>query len=297
MHVFVTGATGFVGSAVIAELIAAGHQVTGLARSETGAAALSKAGARVQRGTLEDLPGLGEAAAAADGVIHTGFNHDFTKFAANCELDRRAIAALGAALKGSDRPLLVTSGIAHLAQGRAATEADMPPAPSATYPRASEAAAAALRREGVKAATLRLPPSVHGAGDHGFVPMLIILARKTGASAYIGDGENRWAAVHRRDAARAYRLALEQGATEPAYHAVAEEGIPFKEIATAIGRGLDLPVVAKSPQEAADHFGWFAAFAGIEMAGFSARTQKLLGWTPTGPGLLSDIAAAGYFGG
>lgn len=295
MRIFVTGATGFVGAAVVQELIAAGHEVLGLARSDEGAAALAAMGAKVHRGSLEDHDSLRRGASAADAVIHTGFNHDFSKFAANCELDRRAIAALGEALKGSDRSLLVTSGVAHLAQGRAAVESDAPPAASATYPRASEAAAADLAAQGVKASAVRLPPSVHGAGDHGFVPILIRLARETGVSAYVGDGLNRWAGVHRLDAARLYRLAIEHGAEHGPYHAIAEEGIPFKDIAAAIGRGLGIPVVAKSGEEAAAHFGWFAVFAAMDMPAASAHSRKLLGWVPKEAGLISDIEKAGYF--
>ncbi|MDR6626600.1 SDR family oxidoreductase [Caulobacter segnis] len=291
MRVFVTGATGFVGSAVVQELLARGHAVVGLARSDGGAATLEALGAEVARGVLEDGDVLAKAAASADGVIHTAFDHDFSRFAESCQLDRRAIEALGEGLAGSDKPLLVTSGTARLASGRLATENDLPAEGVGGYPRVSETAAASLLAKGVRASTVRLAPSTHGAGDHGFVPMLIDIARRTGVSAYIGDGENRWSGVHRLDAAKVYRLALERGAGGERYHAVAEQGVPFREIATAIGRGLGLPVESRP----AEHFGWFAMFAGMDAATSSAWTRDTLDWTPTGPGLIEDIAAAGYF--
>jgi nucleoside-diphosphate-sugar epimerase len=297
MRVFVTGATGWVGSAIVHELIAHGHRVLGLTRSEPGAQALEAAGADIHRGALDDLDSLRAGAGQADAVIHTAFNHDFSKFVENCEEDRRAIEAMGAVLEGSARPMLVTSGVALLAPGRVATEADMPPFDSPAYPRKSEAATAALVARGVRATTIRLAPSVHGHGDHGFVPRLIQIAREQGAAAYIGDGANRWPGVHRLDAARLYRLALEHGAEGGPFHAIADEGVTLKAIAEVIGRRLNLPVVAKSPEEAQAHFGWFARFVGIDAATSSERTRARLGWQPEQPGLLADLDHPAYFAG
>lgn len=289
MHIFVTGATGWVGSAVVSELLGAGHAVTGLARSADKAAALSATGAKAIHASLDDLGVLRRAAASADAVIHTAFNHDFSKFAENAEQDRRTIEAFGDALAGSQRPLLVTSGLAAISQGRLAMESDQPGSAS---PRKSETAARAVAARGVRVATVRLAPSVHGLGDHGFIPILIRLAREKGVSAYLGEGRNCWSGVHRRDAARLYRLALERGVTEAVYHAVADESVTFQSIAAVIGRRLGLPTESRSRE----HFGWFAHFAGADMAASSARTRAVLGWHPAGPDLLTDLDQPGYYG-
>ena len=286
MHVFITGATGWVGSAVVREWMGAGHQVTGLVRDADKAAHLAATGAKALRATLEDLDTLRAAASTADAVIHTAWGSDYSRFVENCEQDRRVIDALGAALEGSNRPLLVTSGLLGLPRG--ATESDLP---SPASPRKSESTARAWAERGVRAATVRLAPSVHGLGDHGFVPILIRIAKQKGVSAYLGDGQNCWAGVHRQDAARVYRLALEQGVTEPVYHAVADEAVAFRAIAEVISHRLSVPV---EPRER-EHFGWFAHFAGATMSVSSTHTRNLLKWKPQGPGLLADLDQSAYY--
>ncbi len=294
MRIFVTGASGWVGSAVVEDLIDAGHSVVGLARSEANAETLSALGAEVHRGALEDLESLESGAAGADGVIHCAFIHDFSRMAENSAVDRRAIEVMGATLKGSGRPLIATSGVALLRPGAVATE-EIVRETGGSFPRVSEQAALALAPSGVRAMAVRLAPTVHGDGDHGFVPQLVAIARAKGAAAYVGDGLNRWPAVHRRDAARLYRLAIENGTTGAQYHAVAEDGVPMRDIAAVIGRRLGLPVVSVAPEKAADHFGWIAMFAGMDMPASSALTRERLGWAPTGPGLIADLDNPYYF--
>jgi len=295
MRIFVTGATGFIGSAIVPELINAGHQVLGLTRSDAGAESLIAAGAEVHRGNLEDLESLRSGAAASDGVIHTAFNHDFSKFVENCENDRRAIEAMGDVLAGSDRPLLITSGtgMGNAVPGQPATEDHFNP--NHPNPRkASEVAGASVAERGVNVSVVRLP-QVHDTVKQGLITYAVQLAREKGASAYIGDGLNRWPAAHVLDVAHLYKLALEKHEAGSRYNAVAEEGVSMREIAEVIGRGLKLPVVSLSPEEAPAHFGWLAMFAGFDMPASSAQTQQRLGWHPTGPGLIADLEQMRYF--
>jgi nucleoside-diphosphate-sugar epimerase len=292
MRVFVTGASGFIGSAVVSELIAAGHQVVGLARSDSSAQAVEAAGAQVHRGDLENLESLRTGAQSADGVIHLAFNHDFTNYTGAAETDRHAIDALGEVLVDSDRPFVVTSGLAGFSPGRPLTEDD---AADPSSPRGSEQAALAFTSRGVRVSVLRLPPSVHGDGDHGFVPRLIDIAREKGVAAYPGDGSNRWPAVHRLDAARLFRLALESAPAGARLHAIGDDGIPVREIAAAIGRHLSLPVTSVRPEQAVEHFGWLGAFFSLDVPASSTLTRELLGWAPTRSGLLDDLEQGHYF--
>jgi len=296
MRVFVTGATGFIGTAVVKELIAAGHQVLGLARSDTSSASLGAAGAEVYRGSLDDLESLRAGAAASDGVIHLAFVHDFAAYATAGETDRQAVAAITDALAGSGKPFVLTSGTMLLAPGRIGTEEDAPASGSAASLRApSEAVAMAAASRGVRSSILRLPPSVHGDGDHGFVPALIGLARDKRVSAYVGDGTNRWPAVHLLDAARLYRLALEKAPAGSRLHAVGDEGVPMREIAAVIGRRLNVPIVSKALEGVEDHFGWLARFVAIDNPASGALTRERLGWHTSQPGLLQDLERGSYF--
>jgi len=294
MKIFVTGATGFIGSAVVKELIGAGRQVLGLARSDSSAKSLIAAGAEVHRGSLEDLESLRSGAAVSDAVIHTAFVHDFSKFAENCEIDKHAIEALGSVLEGSERPFIVTSGTAGLAApGQVATEDNNIP-PNFPFPRVSEQMALALVPKGVKASVMRLP-QVHDTTKQGLVTYLIAVAREKGVSAYVGEGRNRWSAAHVLDVARLYRLALEKHEAGAKYHAVAEEGVAMRDIAEAIGRGLKVRVVSLSPEQAQGHFGWLSMFASNDLQASSAQTRRKLGWNPTGPGLIADLQRLSYF--
>ncbi len=291
MRVFVTGATGFIGSKVVQELIDTGHQVLGLARSDAGAQSLAAVGAQVQRGDLEDLESLRTGAAQSDAVIHTAFRHDWSRFAESCELDKHAIETLGSVLQGSGRPFIVSSGVG-VARGRAATEDD-PPLSSPSIPRVSEVTAVALMARGVHASVMRLP-QVHDTVKQGLVTPLIAIARAKGVSAYVGEGDNRWPAAHLLDVARLYRLALEKGTAGARYHAVAEEGVPLKDIATAIGHGLNVPVTSISAEQAQEHFGFLGFFAGRDSPISSAQTRANLGWNPAGPSLLTDLGNMRY---
>jgi nucleoside-diphosphate-sugar epimerase len=294
MKIFMTGATGFIGSALVRELIDAKYQVLGLARSDAGAKSLAAAGAQVHRGDLKDLESLRSGAAASDGVIHLGFIHDYSKFAENCEVDRRAIETLGSELEGSDRPLIVTTGTAGLAApGQVATEDNNIP-PNFPFPRVSEQMALALVPKGVKASVMRLP-QVHDTTKQGLVTYLIAVAREKGVSAYVGEGRNCWSAAHVLDVARLYRFALEKHEAGAKYHAVAEEGVAMRDIAEAIGRGLKVRVVSLSPEQAQAHFGWLSMFASNDLRASSAQTRRKLGWNPTGPGLIADLERQSYF--
>ena len=294
MRVFLTGATGFIGSRIVPELLGAGHEVLGLTRSEDGAAALVAAGAEAHRGDLQDLDSLRAGARDADAVIHTAFDHEFSNFVANCEKDRRVIEALGGVLTGSDRPLIITSGtgMGGGAPGRLAVEAVFDR--SHPNPRiASEDAGEALKAQGVDVRVVRLP-QVHDPLKQGLISPLVEVARDKGVSAYVGDGLNRWPAAHVLDVARLYRLALDKGAPNARYNAVAEEGVTAREIAEVLGDGLGLPVVSLSPEEAAAHFGWMAMFVGLDMSASSAWTREQLGWRPEGATLIEDLRAMDY---
>jgi len=291
MRVFLTGATGYVATAVAAELLGAGHTVLGLARTDDGAAALAARGLEPHRGELADHASLIAGAAACDGVIHCAFIHDFSRFVENAEIERVAVEAMLASLEGSNKPFIATSGVAMLAEGRPATEQDRP---GAFGRGATEAVVRGAAERGVRTAIVRLPPSTHGQGDRGFTPHLIDIAREKGVSAYVGEGANRWAGGRRAYAARLYRLALENGAAGAVYHAIGDEGVPTRDIAAAIGRRVGVPVVSKSAEETQDHFGWIGMFFGLEMSASSAWTQEALGWRPTPPGLLADIEGPNY---
>jgi nucleoside-diphosphate-sugar epimerase len=292
MRVFVTGATGFIGSAIVQELRGAGHQVLGLARSDTAAQSLVAAGAEVQRGSLEDLDSLQRGAAATDGVIHTAFIHDFERFAANVRTDQLAIEAMTATLAGSGKPLIVSAGILGLPPGRLGNEDD---SVASAAPRKSEEAGLAAAARGVRAMVVRLAPSVHGDGDHGFVPALVKLARQKGFAIYVSEGNNRWPAVHRLDAAKLYRLALERGNAGAKFHGVADEGVPIRQLAEVIGRRLNVPAVSKTPEQAVELLGFIGHVLAMDSPASNTLTRERLGWQPTHPGLLEDLERGSYF--
>ena len=294
MRVFVTGAAGFIGTATTKELIANGHEVLGLARSDANAEALEKVGAKVHRGSLEDLDSLREGAKETDGTIHLAFIHDFTKIAENGQIDRRAIEAMGEVLEGTNKPLIVTSGTGLIAPGVVSTE-DMRCDSGPQVPRVSEQAGLAYASRGVRAIAIRLPQVHGGGGKAGLITYLLEGARRKGAAAYVDEGTERWAAAHRQDVARLYRLALEKGVADGIYHAVSEEGVPMRQVIDVIGRALNVPVVSIGKEEAGDYYGPLAMFAGLDMPASSALTQQRLGWTPTGIGLIADIGQPGYF--
>jgi nucleoside-diphosphate-sugar epimerase len=294
MRVFVTGAAGFIGSETTKELIAGGHEVVGLARSDENVRTLEQLGAKVHRGSLQDLDSLKRGARECDGVIHLAFIHDFARFAENGAIDKTAIEAMGDELEGSNKPFIVTSGTGLIAAGVVVTE-EMRRADGAHVPRVSEQTGLAYASRGVRAMTIRLP-QVHGAdGKAGLISYLVELARQKGAAAYVGEGSERWAAAHRQDVARLYRLVLEKGVADGIYHAVGEEGVPMRQVMDVIGRALDVPVVSIGQDEAGDYYGPLAMFAGLDMPASSALTQQWLGWTPTGIGLIADIGQPGYF--
>ncbi|WP_394846896.1 SDR family oxidoreductase [Pendulispora brunnea] len=296
MRVFVTGASGFIGSAVVPELISAGHHVVGLARSDASAQALRAAGAEVLRGDLEDLESLRAGAAASDGVIHLAFIHDFSRFEASARTEHRAIETLGAALEGSGRPLVIASGVLGLAPGRVLTERDEPAPDSFQSPRrAGVLATLSFASRGVRTCIVRLAPTVHGPGDHGFLAALVSIARNKAVSGYVGDGTARWPAVHRLDAARLFRLALEKAPAGSAVHAIADAGVPIRTIADVIGRHLKVPVGSIASEDAGAHFSWLAPLLQLDSPTSSALTRELLDWQPTHPGLLEDLDAGHYF--
>jgi nucleoside-diphosphate-sugar epimerase len=294
MRIFVTGATGWIGSAVVPELLAAGHEVVGLARSDRSAAALTERGAGVLRGDLDDLDSLRAGAAAADGVVHLGYNHDFSRMGEAAQTDLAALTALGEVLEGTGGPLVFASGVVGLATDRPGTEDDRPDA--AMHPRVANAAAAlAFADRGVRPVAVRFAPTVHGPGDPGFTSVLVAIAREKGVAGYVGDGSGRWPAVHVLDAARLVRLAVEDAPAGSVVHAVAEEGVPTREIAEAVGRGLDLPVASVPAERAGEHFGWMAAFFGTDAPTSNALTRQRTGWEPTHAGLIADLDAGYYF--